>query len=110
MLIDNSYFWVAIILLACGTFIVRASFILLSSRLTISSRVKEVFSFIPAAILPAIVTPLAYYHEGQIEIILGKERFIILVLATVVCYFTKSMLATIFFGLTVLYIVTQIVL
>ena len=106
-MIDESYFWTVIILLGFGTLCIRGSIIFLSSRIAISSRVREIFSFIPAAILPSMIAPMVFFHQGQTEWLAGKERFFILVLATFVAYFTKSMLGTICFGLGSLFLVTQ---
>ncbi len=106
-MINSSYFWQIIFLLALGTIGIRLSIIAISSRVQISSRVKELFSFIPAAILPAILAPMVFFHSGQVDWIFGKERLFILVLATVVCYFTRSMVMTIGFGLISLYLITQ---
>ena len=98
-----TYFWANVFFLAIGTILIRFSFIAFSSRVKVSDRVKEIFSFIPSAILPALIAPSVFFHQGTSEWLLGKERFFILIFATVVCYFTKSTLATIGFGLVVLY-------
>ena len=107
-MIENQYFWNNICLLAIGTFAIRGSIIALSSKIQISARTKELFSYIPAAILPAFAVPAAFFHTGRIDPLLGKERFAVLVLATVICYFTRSTLATIGLGLIALFILTSI--
>lgn len=107
-MIETSYYWQNVILLAIGTLAIRSSIILLSSRIKISDRVKELFSFIPAAILPAFVAPAVFLHEGHVAWTYGKERLLILILAIVVCMYTKSTLATITFGLGALFIVSQV--
>ena len=107
-MINPEYFWRIIFLLGIGTFTIRFSIIALSSKVKISDRVKEVFSFIPAAVLPALIAPLVFYHKGSVELIFGKERFIILILATIVCYYSRSMMLTIVFGLFALFGVTNI--
>ena len=106
-MIENSYFWFIFACLMTGTFIIRGSLIAASSRVKISERAKEVFSFIPAAILPAFIAPFAFFHEGQAQWVLGKERFLVLVVATFVCMATRSTVATICFGLSALYVITQ---
>ena len=94
--------------LGFGTLMIRGSLIFMSSRITIPERVREIFSFIPSAILPSMIAPMVFFHQGSVDLIFGKERFVILVLATGVCYFTRSMLGTICFGLGLLYLVTQL--
>ncbi len=107
-MIESKYFWTITALLSIGTITIRFLFIALSAKIKISIRTQEIFSFIPAAILPALIAPMAFYHSGQVAWLLGKERFFILALATIVCYFTKNMLATIGFGLACLYVITNI--
>lgn len=102
-MIPVDYFWINVLLLALGTYAIRFSIISISTRVTISDRLKELFSFIPAAVLPALVTPLVFFHQGQVGWAQGKERFLVLVAATVVCYFSRNMLLTIGFGLVALY-------
>ena len=95
-------------MIGLGTYMGRFSIIGLSSRIKFSDRVKQIFSFIPAAVLPALIAPMAFYHQGQVEWLMNKERLVILALATAVCYFTKSMLGTILFGLISLYLVSHL--
>lgn len=106
-MIDASYFWSNVFTVGTGTLLIRGTLIFMSSRLTIPDRVREIFSFIPSAILPSMIAPMVFFHQGSVDFIFGKERFVILVLATIVCYFTRSMLGTICFGLAALFIMTQ---
>lgn len=101
-MIPNEYFWNNILLLALGTIAIRGSMIAISGKVKVSDRLKELFSFIPAAILPAFIVPMAFYHHGHVEVVFGKERLVILIFATVLCYFLRSTLLTIACGLIVL--------
>lgn len=105
-MIENSYFWMNIFFLALGTIAIRLSIILLSAKVQISARVKELFSFIPASILPAFVAPAVFFHQGNAEWALGKERLLVLVFASLVCVITRSTLATISFGLVALFLIS----
>lgn len=107
-MIETGYFWQNIFLLAVGTILIRGSIIAISAKVKISDRLREIFSFIPAAILPAFVAPMVFFHEGRVEWLFQKERFFVLILATAVCYYSRSTLATILFGLVALYFVTII--
>lgn len=102
---DQNYFWNIVFLLAIGTISIRFSIIAISKRLIISEQAKEIFSFIPAAILPALVTPMVFFHKGAVDWVFGKERLFILILATAISYFSRSTLATIAFGLVALYLI-----
>ena len=107
-MIEPVYFWKTVIVLGIGTICIRGSIIFLSSRIQISERVREIFSFIPSAILPAMIAPMVYFHDGHIHWLADKERFFVLILATIICYFTRSMIATICFGLGGLFLLTHI--
>lgn len=104
-MIAPNYFWTNILLLALGTFTIRGIFIAMSARIKISDRWRQLFSYIPAAILPAFIAPAVFFHEGHQAWLLGKERFFILVISSVVCFYSKSTLATIVFGLAALYLI-----
>lgn len=105
---SQTYFWMNVVLLAIGTLMIRSSIILASARIKISPRIKELFSFIPTAILPALAAPMVFYHEGAVDWLQGKERLVILFLATGVAVFTKKMIFTLVFGLLALYFLTQL--
>ncbi len=105
--IDSHYFWQNVFFLAIGTIAIRGSVIAISERVKISERVRELFSYIPAAILPAFIAPSLFFHQGHVAWVYGKERFLILILASVVCILTRSTLATIAFGLGALYLVSS---
>lgn len=104
---EAPYFWIIFACLMTGTFIIRGSLIAMSSRVKISERAKEIFTFIPAAILPAFIAPSAFFHLGQATWLFEKERFFVLFVSTLVCLWSRSTVATICFGLFALYIITQ---
>ncbi len=106
-MIEAKYFWLNVFFLMIGTIAIRASVIAMSKRVRISDRVRELFSYIPAAILPAFVAPAVFLHQGHVSWAFGKERMIILAGASVLCYFTRSTLLTIAFGLIALYFVAN---
>lgn len=106
-MIDPHYFWTNILFLGLGTFLIRSSVIFLSSRIKINERHREIFSYVPAAILPALAVPMVFYHQGHVEWLQGKERFIILILATMVAYVSRRMTFTLIFGVVALYCVSQ---
>lgn len=107
-MISELYFWQNIIILAIGTLAIRGSIIAVSKKVQITPRHREMFTFIPAAILPALIAPMVFFHEGHVQWLLGKERFAVLILSTAVCVYTRHMLLTVCFGLVTLYLLTQL--
>lgn len=106
-MIPQGYYWLNIVLLAIGTIAIRGSIIAISARAKISDRLKELFTFIPAAILPAFIAPAVFFHQGQVAWLLSKERVVVLILAAILCWITRSTLATVGFGLLALYLFTN---
>ena len=108
MNIEAGYFWTTVALLTVGTLTIRSSVIAFAHRVTIPPRTRLLFTFIPAAIIPAIVAPMVFFHQGHVAWMGGKERLVVLLAASVVCWFTRNMLATLAFGLVALYLLTMI--
>lgn len=107
-MINSTYFLLNVFLLAVGTLSIRGCFIALSNRMNITPKLRELFTFIPASIFPALIMPGSFFHQGSVLWLGGKERFVILLLAGVACYFVRNTLFVISFGLTLLYVVSQI--
>lgn len=105
-MIDSNYFLLNVCLLTIGTILIRGSFIAMSGKMKNIEKLRELFSYIPAAIFPAIIVPAAFFHQGKVEWLLHKERFLILMLSFVASYFVRNTLFIISFGLVLLYLVT----
>ena len=57
------------------------------------------------AILPALVVPSVFFHQGNVELLQGHERIIALLFATLVSYKTKSVILTVVAGLSSLFLI-----
>ncbi len=106
-MIKENYFLLNVAVLTFGTIFIRCFFIALSGKMNISSRVRELFTFIPAAIFPALIMPATFFHKGSVEMLLGKERFIILIISAIICFFVRNTLFIIVLGLAILYAMTR---
>ncbi len=89
------------ILLGFGSWVFRASFLLAADRLRTSERFVRLLSFIPAAVLSALVAPAIFYHQGNIDTLYGNERIIAGLVAACIAWKTRNMLATIVSGMVV---------
>ncbi len=101
-MIQDHYFLTVVFLLAAGTLIIRGSFISLSGKFVISQNLKDLFTFIPAAILPALIIPATFFHQGKVEWLENHERFVVILFTFVFAQFVKGTLATVCFGLVLL--------
>tara|TARA_Y100000768_G_scaffold139837_1_gene104183 strand:+ start:123 stop:374 length:252 start_codon:yes stop_codon:yes gene_type:complete len=64
-----------------------------------NDRVREVLSYVPSAIFPAIIFPAIFLDNNGSILIEDNPKILAAVIATVVGVFTKNILATIFSGL-----------
>lgn len=95
--------WVVIALGAIGTYSIRASFLLLADRMAaLPQSVRTALRMIPAAALAALVAPglLRPGDDGLFEPF--NPRAIAGLVALVVAWWTKNVLATIVVGLVVI--------
>ena len=106
-MINENYFLLNVVVLSFGTIFIRGFFIALSGKMRIYPRAKELFTFIPAAIFPALIVPATFFHQGTLEYLGGKERFLILIAAAIACFFVRSTLFVISFGLVLLYLISN---
>lgn len=107
-MINDNYFILITVLLSLGTLFIRGCFIAYSAKIKIPPQIKELFTFIPAAIFPALIIPSAFFHQGVVNSVFGKERFLILIISSIFCFFVRSTFLVILFGMTLLYTVTQL--
>ena len=96
--------WAMVAIAATGTWLIRLSFIALLDRVSVIPPLAlRVLQLIPAAVLAAIVAPSLTHAYGSFD--LGTDRFIAGVIAAVVAWRTKNVLATIGVGMSALWVV-----
>jgi branched-subunit amino acid transport protein len=97
-------FWASTLLLTAGTLCLRGSFIWLLGRIKQSEAFVRGLRFIPVAVLPAIVVPSVFLHQGDVAWLQGYERGLAWCMALIVAFLTRSMLATIGAGMAALHL------
>jgi branched-subunit amino acid transport protein len=97
-----SLVWAVLAAIALGTWLIRISFIALMGRVEeIPPTVVRVLRFIPAAVLAAIVTPALTHATGAFDP--STDRFVAGVVAALVAWRTRNVLATIVAGMGLLW-------
>ena len=96
--------WLTIIGMGLITFAIRLSFILLLERIEIPALGQQALRFVPAAVLSAIIFPELLQPGGQLDISWGNDRLLAGLLAAVVAWRTKNVLATIIVGMVALWL------
>ena len=89
------------LILYCGliTYLTRFSMIALIKKEMFNDRIREVLSYVPSAIFPAIIFPAIFLDNTGSFIIEDNPKIIAAIIATVVGIFSRSILGTIFSGL-----------
>jgi len=99
--------WILLGVAGFGTWLLRLSFIALLGRVTaIPELVMRILRLIPAAVLAAIVTPSITHASGSFD--LGTDRFVAGIIAGLVAWRTKNVLATIGAGMGVLWLLQAV--
>ena len=99
---SSTLIWLLMGVAALGTWLIRVSFIAFLDRVAvIPDLAMRILRLIPAAVLAAIVAPSLTHTTGAFD--LGTDRFLAGVVAAVVAWRTKNVLATIGVGMAVLW-------
>ena len=91
--------WYLIIYCGLITFFTRFSMIALLKKEMFNERVREVLSYVPSAIFPAIIFPAIFLdNAGSIQIE-DNPKILAAIIATIIAILSRNIIATIFSGL-----------
>ena len=91
--------WFLIIYCGFITFLTRFSMIALLKKEMFNDRIREVLSYVPSAIFPAIIFPAIFLDDfGQFQLE-DNPKIIAAAIAMIIGIFSKNIVATIFSGL-----------
>ena len=91
--------WALIIYCGLITFLTRFSMVALLKKEMFNDRVREVLSYVPTAIFPAIIFPAIFLDNSGSILIEDNPKILAAILATGIGIFTRNIIATIFAGL-----------
>ena len=91
--------WALIIYCGLITYLTRFSMIALIKKEMFNDRIREVLSFVPSAIFPAIIFPAIFLDNSGSLIFEDNPKIIAAIIATIIGIFSRSIIATIFSGL-----------
>ena len=91
--------WALIIYCGLITFLTRFSMIALLKKEMFNDRIREVLSYVPSAIFPAIIFPAIFLDSSGSFELTDNPKILAAIIATCVGIFSRSILATIFSGL-----------
>ena len=96
--------WLMILGVSACTFLLRASFIVFADPHKFPKRFRQALTFVPPAVLAAIVAPGLLLLDGSIDLTGHNPRWIAGVLAIAVGFRTRNALATIATGMVALWL------
>ena len=91
--------WALIICCGLITYLTRFSMIALIKKEMFNDRIREILSFVPSAIFPAIIFPAIFIDNTGLFQIENNPKIIAAIIATIIGVVTRSIIATIFSGL-----------
>ena len=91
--------WALIIYCGLITFFTRFSMIALIKKEMFNDRVRQVLSYVPSAIFPAIIFPAIFLDNSGSILIGNNPKIMAALIATLIGIFSRSIIATIFSGL-----------
>ena len=91
--------WALIICCGLITYLTRFSMIALIRKEMFNDRIREVLSYVPSAIFPAIIFPAIFLDNAGSFILEDNPKIIAAIIAAIIGIFSRSIIATIFSGL-----------
>lgn len=105
---SKTYLWLVLLGMALISFLLRASFILFSERLSLAPLLKRALRFVPAAVLAAIITPSLFYTSSGVFYPYNL-RMVAAIIAGMVAVSSKNLLLTLVVGMLSLWLMQWIV-
>ena len=91
--------WALIIYCGLITYLTRFSMIALIKKEMFNDRIREVLSYVPSAIFPAIIFPAIFLLNSGSILIEYNPIILSALMPTLIGIFSRSIIATIFSGL-----------
>ena len=91
--------WLSIIVAGILTYLTRMTMVALVSRDMLGDKIKAVLAYVPSAVFPAIIFPGIFINDFGTFIEMNDPKIFGALVAVIVGYFSKNIIATISAGL-----------
>ncbi len=91
--------WLSIVIAGILTYFTRMTMIALVSRDMLGDRIKSVLAYVPSAVFPAIIFPAIFINDYGNFIEMNDPKIFGAIVAIIVGYFSRNVIATILSGL-----------
>ena len=99
----------SIIIAGILTYLTRTTMVTLINRNILSDKIKQVLSYVPAAVFPAIIFPAVFLNDYGNLVELSDPKIYGATFAIVVGYLSRNIIATIFSGLVSYWIIIYLI-
>jgi branched-subunit amino acid transport protein len=96
--------WLIILAVSLATFLLRASFIIFADPHRFPHAFRQALTFVPPAVLAAIVAPGLLLRDGVLDLSLSNERLFAGLAAIVATIFVRNAMAAIAAGMSTLWL------
>ena len=91
--------WLSIIIAGVLTYFTRMTMIALVDGDTLGDKIKAVLEYVPSAVFPAIIFPAIFINDFGSFVDMNDPKIFGAIVAVIVGYFSKNIIATILTGL-----------
>ena len=91
--------WFSITIAGILTYFTRMTMIALVRRDLLGEKIKSVLAYVPSAVFPAIIFPAIFINDYGAYIEMNDPKIFGALVAIIVGYFSRNVIATIFSGL-----------
>jgi len=91
--------WLSIIIAGILTYFTRMTMIALIDREMLGNKIKAVLEYVPSAVFPAIIFPAIFISDYGTFVEMNDPKIFGAIVAVIVGYFSKNIIATIISGL-----------
>ena len=91
--------WFSITIAGILTYFTRMTMIALVRRDLLGEKIKAVLAYVPSAVFPAIIFPAIFINDYGAYIEMNDPKIFGALVAIIVGYFSRNIIATIFSGL-----------
>lgn len=96
--------WLIILAVSAITFLLRASFVVFADPHRFPHAFRQALTFVPPAVLAAIVAPGLLLRDGVLDVSLANERLFAGLVAIVATIFVRNAMAAIAAGMSTLWL------
>jgi len=91
--------WLSITIAGIITYVCRFSMVTFIKNKMLNENTKLILSYVPAAVFPSIIFPAIFLNETGIFVSMDDPKIIAAIIAIIIGYFAKNIIATILSGL-----------